>query len=184
MGQLAFECCRADRTKIAIGPYDDNAYLLRCTETGEPLLIDAAAEPERLPATLGRPRSPGSSDPPASGPLKWPRRGGRRDRRTLPAAAVGRRAGKGRSRLYVETADRTRRLARELIRASLATVRPGGRPRGLAGGDGSRESSAGSDSAATSLDRFHAGRFSCSHRPPGSRLRQLKAPAAGLATRR
>ncbi len=35
-------------TKIAVGPYDNNAYLLRCAATGDQLLIDAAAEPERL----------------------------------------------------------------------------------------------------------------------------------------
>lgn len=35
-------------TKIAVGPMDNNAYLLRCTRTGETLLTDAANEPERL----------------------------------------------------------------------------------------------------------------------------------------
>jgi glyoxylase-like metal-dependent hydrolase (beta-lactamase superfamily II) len=35
-------------TKIAVGPYDNNAYLLRCTATGDTMLIDAAAEPDRL----------------------------------------------------------------------------------------------------------------------------------------
>ena len=34
--------------KIAVGPYNNNAYLLTCTETGAKLLIDAAAEPDRL----------------------------------------------------------------------------------------------------------------------------------------
>ncbi len=34
--------------KLAVGPMSNNAYLLRCTATGEGLLIDAAAEPERL----------------------------------------------------------------------------------------------------------------------------------------
>ncbi len=34
--------------KLAVGPMDNNAYLLRCAETGEGLLIDAANEPERL----------------------------------------------------------------------------------------------------------------------------------------
>ena len=34
--------------KVAVGPMSNNAYLLRCTETGEGLLIDAAAEPDRL----------------------------------------------------------------------------------------------------------------------------------------
>ncbi|KWW99890.1 MBL fold metallo-hydrolase [Carbonactinospora thermoautotrophica] len=35
-------------TKIAVGPYDNNAYLLRCRDTGEQLLIDAANEPDTL----------------------------------------------------------------------------------------------------------------------------------------
>ena len=35
-------------TKVAVGPYDNNAYLLRCRDTGEQLLIDAANEPETL----------------------------------------------------------------------------------------------------------------------------------------
>ncbi|PZG09676.1 MBL fold metallo-hydrolase [Nonomuraea aridisoli] len=34
--------------KLAVGPFDNNAYLLRCTATGEGLLIDAAAEADRL----------------------------------------------------------------------------------------------------------------------------------------
>ncbi|GAA4633275.1 MBL fold metallo-hydrolase [Actinoallomurus vinaceus] len=40
-------------TKLAVGPFDNNAYLLRCTATGEQVLIDAAAEPERLLELLG-----------------------------------------------------------------------------------------------------------------------------------
>ena len=40
-------------TKIAVGPYDNNAYLLRCRYSGEQLLIDAAAEPERLLTMIG-----------------------------------------------------------------------------------------------------------------------------------
>jgi glyoxylase-like metal-dependent hydrolase (beta-lactamase superfamily II) len=34
--------------KVAVGPMSNNAYLLRCTETGEGLLIDAANEADRL----------------------------------------------------------------------------------------------------------------------------------------
>lgn len=41
-------------SKLAVGPYDNNAYLLRCRQTGEQVLIDAAAEPERLLALVGR----------------------------------------------------------------------------------------------------------------------------------
>lgn len=35
-------------TKVAVGPTDNNAYFLRCERTGDTLLIDAAAEPDRL----------------------------------------------------------------------------------------------------------------------------------------
>jgi glyoxylase-like metal-dependent hydrolase (beta-lactamase superfamily II) len=40
-------------TKIAVGPMDNNAYLLRCTGTGQGLLIDAANEPGRLIEMIG-----------------------------------------------------------------------------------------------------------------------------------
>jgi glyoxylase-like metal-dependent hydrolase (beta-lactamase superfamily II) len=40
-------------TKVAVGPYDNNAYFLQCTATGDVLLIDAAAEPQRLLEVLG-----------------------------------------------------------------------------------------------------------------------------------
>ncbi|MEV6864236.1 MBL fold metallo-hydrolase [Streptosporangium subroseum] len=39
--------------KLAVGPFDNNAYLLRCTATGDGLLIDAAAEADRLLALIG-----------------------------------------------------------------------------------------------------------------------------------
>lgn len=35
-------------TKVAVGPFDNNSYLLRCRYSGVQLLIDAAAEPETL----------------------------------------------------------------------------------------------------------------------------------------
>lgn len=38
----------ADIRKVSVGPLDNNAYLLTCRATGAQLLIDAAAEPERL----------------------------------------------------------------------------------------------------------------------------------------
>lgn len=41
-------------SKIAVGPYDNNSYLLRCRETGEQVLIDAAAEPDRLLDLIGQ----------------------------------------------------------------------------------------------------------------------------------
>ncbi|WP_328401960.1 MBL fold metallo-hydrolase [Streptomyces sp. NBC_00390] len=40
-------------SKVAVGPMDNNAYLLRCRATGEQLLIDAAAEPETLLGFIG-----------------------------------------------------------------------------------------------------------------------------------
>jgi glyoxylase-like metal-dependent hydrolase (beta-lactamase superfamily II) len=40
-------------TKVAVGPYDNNAYLLRCTATGEQVLIDAANEAPRLLELIG-----------------------------------------------------------------------------------------------------------------------------------
>ncbi len=35
-------------TKVSVGDFDNNCYLLRCTETGEQLLIDAANDAPRL----------------------------------------------------------------------------------------------------------------------------------------
>jgi glyoxylase-like metal-dependent hydrolase (beta-lactamase superfamily II) len=40
-------------TKVAVGPMNNNAYLLRCTSTGELLLIDAANEADTLLGLLG-----------------------------------------------------------------------------------------------------------------------------------
>jgi glyoxylase-like metal-dependent hydrolase (beta-lactamase superfamily II) len=40
-------------TKIAVGPMDNNAYLLRCNGTGQGLLIDAANEAGRLIEMIG-----------------------------------------------------------------------------------------------------------------------------------
>lgn len=40
-------------SKVAVGPMDNNAYLLRCRDTGEQLLIDAAKEPETLLRLIG-----------------------------------------------------------------------------------------------------------------------------------
>ena len=40
-------------TKLAVGPMDNNAYLLRDTGTGEGLLIDAANEPDRIIEMVG-----------------------------------------------------------------------------------------------------------------------------------
>jgi glyoxylase-like metal-dependent hydrolase (beta-lactamase superfamily II) len=40
-------------TKLAVGPMQNNAYLLRCRETGEQLLIDAAYDEDRLLELVG-----------------------------------------------------------------------------------------------------------------------------------
>jgi glyoxylase-like metal-dependent hydrolase (beta-lactamase superfamily II) len=40
-------------TKVAVGPMDNNAYLLRCRLTGGTLLVDGAAEAETLLALVG-----------------------------------------------------------------------------------------------------------------------------------
>lgn len=40
-------------SKVAVGPYDNNCYLLRCRRTGAQLLVDAADEPEVLEALVG-----------------------------------------------------------------------------------------------------------------------------------
>ena len=40
-------------TKVAVGPMDNNAYLLRCRATGEQLLIDAANDAQSLLEVIG-----------------------------------------------------------------------------------------------------------------------------------
>jgi glyoxylase-like metal-dependent hydrolase (beta-lactamase superfamily II) len=40
-------------TKVSVGPMDNNAYLLRCSATGDQVLIDAANEPDRLLSMAG-----------------------------------------------------------------------------------------------------------------------------------
>ena len=40
-------------TKISVGPMDNNAFLLVCRATNEALLLDAAAEPDRLADLIG-----------------------------------------------------------------------------------------------------------------------------------
>ena len=40
-------------TKVAVGPMDNNAYVLRCRATDEQLLIDAANEPHTLMEVIG-----------------------------------------------------------------------------------------------------------------------------------
>lgn len=39
---------QAEIYELVVGPYENNAYVLRCKATGEAVLIDAANEPEQL----------------------------------------------------------------------------------------------------------------------------------------
>lgn len=45
---LHWSDARAEIHKVVVGPFDNNVFVLRCTETGEAVLIDAANEHERL----------------------------------------------------------------------------------------------------------------------------------------
>lgn len=40
-------------SKLAVGPFNNNTYLLRCRATGRQVLIDAAAEPDRILELIG-----------------------------------------------------------------------------------------------------------------------------------
>ena len=40
-------------SKVAVGPYNNNCYVLRCRRSGAQMLIDAADEPEVLTALVG-----------------------------------------------------------------------------------------------------------------------------------
>ncbi|MHB1211354.1 MAG: MBL fold metallo-hydrolase [Candidatus Nanopelagicales bacterium] len=48
------ELGRLSVSKLAVGHFDNNAYLLRCRETGRQVLVDAAAEPDRLLDLVGQ----------------------------------------------------------------------------------------------------------------------------------
>ncbi len=40
-------------TKINMGPYDNNGYIIACPETNEGIIVDTPAEPEKLLAAVG-----------------------------------------------------------------------------------------------------------------------------------
>jgi glyoxylase-like metal-dependent hydrolase (beta-lactamase superfamily II) len=40
-------------TKMSVGDFDNNTYLLRCRRTDQQLLVDAAAEPDRIMTMIG-----------------------------------------------------------------------------------------------------------------------------------
>src|ERR1700709_1720912 len=48
MTSLHWADSRLDVQKLVVGPYDNNVFVLRCRETGEAVLIDAANEHEKL----------------------------------------------------------------------------------------------------------------------------------------
>jgi glyoxylase-like metal-dependent hydrolase (beta-lactamase superfamily II) len=45
---MHFEDSQAEITKVSVGPMDNNVYVVRCRETGEAVMLDAANEHERL----------------------------------------------------------------------------------------------------------------------------------------
>jgi glyoxylase-like metal-dependent hydrolase (beta-lactamase superfamily II) len=48
MGTLHWQDEQAEIHKVVVGPYENNVFVLRCTQTGDAVLIDAANEHERL----------------------------------------------------------------------------------------------------------------------------------------
>src|SRR3954466_7766025 len=45
---LHYEDSQAEIHKVVVGPVDNNVYVLRCKQTGDAVLLDAANEHERL----------------------------------------------------------------------------------------------------------------------------------------
>ncbi|MGD0220490.1 MAG: MBL fold metallo-hydrolase [Acidimicrobiales bacterium] len=45
---LHYEDAQVAIHRLVVGPIDNNVFILRCTSTGEALLVDAANEPDRL----------------------------------------------------------------------------------------------------------------------------------------
>jgi hypothetical protein len=54
-------------TKVATPPFENNCYLLRCTATGDTLLVDAAGDAPLLLSLVGDGRSSACSRPTATG---------------------------------------------------------------------------------------------------------------------
>ena len=48
MDTLMWQDSVSEIHKVVVGPMDNNVYVLRCTETGDAVLLDAANEHERL----------------------------------------------------------------------------------------------------------------------------------------
>ncbi len=47
-GDLHYEDTQAEIHKVVVGPWENNVFVLRCKETGDAVLIDAANEHEKL----------------------------------------------------------------------------------------------------------------------------------------
>lgn len=45
---LHYSDSQAEITKVVVGPYDNNVYVVRCKQTGDAVLLDAANEHEKL----------------------------------------------------------------------------------------------------------------------------------------
>src|SRR2546427_10574212 len=45
---MHFEDTQAEITKLVVGPMDNNVFVVRCRQTGEAVLLDAANEHEKL----------------------------------------------------------------------------------------------------------------------------------------
>src|SRR6202035_2393470 len=48
LGGMHYEDNRAEIHRLVVGPMDNNVYVLRCKETGDAVLLDAANEHEKL----------------------------------------------------------------------------------------------------------------------------------------
>ena len=45
---MHYEDTQAEITKLVVGPMDNNVFVVRCRQTGEAVLLDAANEHEKL----------------------------------------------------------------------------------------------------------------------------------------
>ena len=114
----------ASIVKVSVGPMDNNAYLVTCSQTGETLLIDAANDAEILLELIERLRPEAVADrhqPPAPGPLAGAGGGGRGHRSADRRAPARRRTAAGQA-----GPDPGRRRHRQDRRADLRRHPPAG----------------------------------------------------------
>ena len=66
---LHYEDSQVEIHRVVVGPMDNNVYVVRCKQTGDAVLVDAANEHEQL-LDLCRTarRAPGARDPRPLGP--------------------------------------------------------------------------------------------------------------------